>query len=294
MTATWFRINAKQMQPSYNSEARNTWWHHIIATYWSARSGSSTALLFHPDRLVQERLLETCILPILDRRDLVDTMQGHLDPYYINALFMEGCVILQNLAVGSIHQLVRVVEVSRSTLDPGQDLTSFLRVQDSGRHCIQVRTRLESAIDLVITLKAAHRDWIESHCPGHMTRSCRSVSSRLNFCQSALQSLLFRVNGHISRTSNELQLAGNLASLEIARTAAKDAEVIKTLSVFGAFLIAPTFVAALFSTSFFTIDDAGNWYLHQKFWVYWAVSIPYSCITILIIAWAVGYRLGRG
>ena len=294
MTATWFRSSTKETQLLSTGKAKHTWWFHIVATYWSARSGNSTALLFHPDRLAQERLLRTYVLPIIDSQDLVDAMQGRSDPYYINALFMESCVLLQNLAVGSIHELVRVVEKSRSAPCPGQDLTSFLRFQDSGRHGIQVRSRLESAINLAITLMAAHRDWMEFGSTSNLaTGYRRSVASRLSFCQSALQSLLFRVNEHISRTGNEFQLAGNLASLEITRTAAKEAEVMKTLSVLGTFFLAPTFVAALFSTSFFTIDDTGNWYVHQKFWIYWVVSILYSCITALTIAYVVGHTIKR-
>ena len=293
-TATWFRFSAKETQVSRTAKVKHTWWNHLIATYWSARSGNSIALLWHPNRSAQERLLEAYVLPIIDRRDFADAMQRHSDPYHINALFMEGCILLQNLAVGSIHKLVRVVEDSRGIPHPSQDLTSFLQLEDSGRHCIQVRSRLESAINLSITLMAAHRGWIESKPPSDTTIGCeRSISTRLSFCESALQSLLFRVNEHISRASNELQLAGNLASLEIARTAAKDGEVMKTLSVLGAFFLGPTFVAALFSTSFFTIDDTGNWYVHQKFWIYWVVSIIYSCTTVLTIAYVVGYTIKR-
>ena len=233
-------------------------------------------------------------MPGIDSQDLIDIDQGNLDPYYVNPLFLEGCVLLQKLAVDSIYELIRIVEENRGVSHLEEDLISFLQLQDSGRYSIQIQSRSESAIDLVITLMAAHQDWNDSDLSSNITAGYgRSVSSRLSFCRSALQSLLFRANEYVSRTDNEIQLASNLVSLDIAKAAARDADVMKSLSVIGAIFIASTSIVALFSTSFFNIDDAVDWYLHQKFLIYSAVSIPYSFLLALAIAYTVGYRFRR-
>jgi len=71
-----------------------------------------------------------------------------------------------------------------------------------------------------------------------------------------------------------------------AREQESDTSAIKTLAVLGLVFLPSTFIAALFSTAFFTFDSPASGGVSPQFWIFWVVSVPLTFIVVLIwYAW---------
>jgi len=65
-----------------------------------------------------------------------------------------------------------------------------------------------------------------------------------------------------------------------------DSATMKTISTLGLLFLPGTFICAIFSTSFFNFSPGSrtepqHWTVSEKFWIYWAVTIPLTITTSL-------------
>ncbi|KAF8847793.1 hypothetical protein BDZ45DRAFT_606884, partial [Acephala macrosclerotiorum] len=74
---------------------------------------------------------------------------------------------------------------------------------------------------------------------------------------------------------------------QIAAASLRDSSAMKTISVLTILFLPGTFIAALFSTGLFKFSDPSPGRLVSKdFWIYWAVTIPVTCILFLFwLSW---------
>ena len=75
----------------------------------------------------------------------------------------------------------------------------------------------------------------------------------------------------------------HLTNQDIAGLAQEDSAAMRTISFLGLVFLPGTFISAIFSMSFFNFDPSNSspWQMSHRFWVYWAVALPVTILTIL-------------
>jgi Mg2+ and Co2+ transporter CorA len=255
----------------------------------------TTILVFDPHPDIKAHLLDV----IFDR--LPDS--GIDDPYKIHLCFLEYLVHLQDEAVWAIRDLVRNTEKKREVRDAKakkddkEALTTqadYVNLHDVARHTIHVCETLDVAIDTVSSMIKAHDD-LNSFFSGIATT--KQVRMSLDFLDNILHSLRSRSASNKERLHDETQLSFNLIALHdselahfdsevsigIGRATQRDGRAMKTLAFLSLAFLPATFVSAIFSMSFYNFNpDTGKWILSSKVWIYWAVTIPVTVLTVLI------------
>jgi hypothetical protein len=239
-------------------------------------------LVFDPRPAIKERLLS----PLLDSSIASDFSY----PYWIHALFVEEVVRLQDEAVWAIRNLVRNIEVYRTTSTAPNP--NYPRLHDIARHAIHVSETLDLAVKTVECMIAQHDQFIADRGPSknRLEITKRKFHKRMNFYQHMLSSLRSRSTSNKERLLNEIQLAFNTVaqydshiSLEIGRAAQVDSAAMKTIAFLTMTFFPATFISAIFSMSFFSYNpDTDQWFVSKMFWLYWVVAIPVTCITALL------------
>lgn len=211
-----------------------------------------------------------------------------VDPYYIHVFIIEKVVDLQDEAVWKIRDLIRHVEKSRAT--PITLNADFSHLHDVARHSIHVLETLELASGLTSSIISHHEKYFSESLAANETLH-RLVSDRLFFYKEAIRGLRLRSISNRDRLQNEIQLMFNLvaqssahASMQINRAVKSDSSAMKISTFLTVAFIPPTYIAALFSTSFFNFDTgSGIWNISDKFWIYWAICIPVMSTTAFLL-----------
>jgi Mg2+ and Co2+ transporter CorA len=89
---------------------------------------------------------------------------------------------------------------------------------------------------------------------------------------------------------NEIQLAFNIVSqdeahtsVEIAKATKADSQAMKVTSLVALIFLPPTFISAIFSTTFFDFGtDENSWAMSKKFYIYWAFVLPITITGVLL------------
>lgn len=239
-------------------------------------------LVFDPRPAIKERLPS----PLLD--SLVASDFSY--PYWVHTLFVEEVVRLQDEAVWAIRNLVRNIEVHRTKSTAPNP--NYPRLHDIARHAIHVSETLDLANKTVKCMITQHDQFIAERWSSDYSWDItkRKFHERMNFYQHMLSSLESRSTSNKERLVNEIQLAFNTVgqydsriSLEIGRAAQVDSAAMKTIAFLTMTFFPATFVSAIFSMSFFSYNsDTDQWFVSKKFWLYWIVAIPVTCVTALL------------
>ncbi|KAF6822054.1 hypothetical protein CPLU01_12234 [Colletotrichum plurivorum] len=77
-----------------------------------------------------------------------------------------------------------------------------------------------------------------------------------------------------------LQMASDQKML--AHLSRQDSEAMKGISILGAIFLPGTFLASIFSTTFFDFNDAPDMasVVSPRFWIFWAVTVPFTLIVV--------------
>ncbi|OTB05610.1 hypothetical protein M426DRAFT_10358 [Hypoxylon sp. CI-4A] len=97
----------------------------------------------------------------------------------------------------------------------------------------------------------------------------------LEFQSQMMKGIRWRAQASSDRLDGEIQLAYNIL-------ASTDSQIMKSIALLTMLFLPATFVATLFSTTFFSFDEDG-WLFSKAFWIYWAVVIPLTIVVLL--AW---------
>lgn len=72
------------------------------------------------------------------------------------------------------------------------------------------------------------------------------------------------------------------ASVEIAKASKSDSQAMKVTSLIALVFLPPTYVSAVFSTSFFDFGtDSSTWAVSDKVWIYWAFCVPLTLLSVM-------------
>ncbi|KAF2489984.1 hypothetical protein BU16DRAFT_447140, partial [Lophium mytilinum] len=284
---TWFRFQIKPTWVDKSTGKAHYAWHKFnIFTQWMESTKQTVILLFDPHRDIKVPLLNH-----LSHKLYSSTVEV---PYTMHVYFLEELVRLQNDAVWSIRDLVRNAEKIRAEENGMVTQSDYARLHDVARHAIHVSETLDVAIDTVEAMRKACSQFLFDYRDGVAgIQAC----SNFEFFQNVLRGLRSRSASNKDRLLNEIQFSFNVIALKdselarydsevsvrIGREAQTDGRAVKTLAFLTLAFLPATFISAVFSMSFFNFNPQnGKWTLSSKFWVYWAVTIPVTLLTILL------------
>ncbi|GME35504.1 hypothetical protein GTA08_BOTSDO06675 [Neofusicoccum parvum] len=85
------------------------------------------------------------------------------------------------------------------------------------------------------------------------------------------------------RLQNEINLAFNLVAQRDGQLARIDNITMKTIAAVTLAFLPGTFIASLFGMNFFDFSadgDGQTWAVSEKLWLYWAVTLPLTFLTL--------------
>ncbi|OAQ67202.1 corA-like mg2+ transporter protein domain-containing protein [Pochonia chlamydosporia 170] len=161
-----------------------------------------------------------------------------------------------------------------------QDITGLHNI---AKHCIYLREAFDAVIMTVEGL-------IEQHLGGYPETSEReSTSSMLKYKLGLFRAVNLRLASLDKRISNILSLSFNLQTAQDSRLMQKDSNTMKSIAVLALVFLPASTVAAIFSSPFFSMDDAVS---PQKFrvsgelWIFWSIVAP---MTLAVVAMWLAY-----
>lgn len=205
-------------------------------------------------------------------------------PFWIYPVLGNLLVGLQDTSVWTCRDLVRAVEKDRMGLLA--ERFTYESLHNLSRHIIHVSEVLDVGAQVVEAIQQ-HRQLFEARQPDRLVPS--GIPQELMFIQTMLNSLKKRSDSNMARLQNEISLCFNVVtqrqahvSVQIGEAAKRDGEAMRVIAAVTLLFLPSTFVSAIFSTSFFNYDHgAGVWAISDKFWIYWAVAIPLTVVSVL-------------
>ncbi|CAP91292.1 Pc13g02230 [Penicillium rubens Wisconsin 54-1255] len=270
---TWSRFSVKKV----DHDARFKWYHPNIFTRWLPLTKQTIILAFDLDPPIKERFLKS----------VMKSEESWLnDPFWVYPHLVEQIALIQEPAVWAIRDHVRSMETEGKP--QGRPQPDYRRLHDIARHAIHVNETLDIAVQNIEHILTQHASYTKSK-PDNTSPASEDIHLRLGSWQSFIANLRSRSIANEKRLQNEIQLAFNTVAqhdasvtLEIGRATQLDSATMKTIAFVTLTFLPPTFICAIFSTSFFDFGGDSGWSMSNKFWVYWVFAIPTTVFTTLV------------
>jgi Mg2+ and Co2+ transporter CorA len=270
---TWSRFSVKKVDHA----TRFKWYHPNIFTRWLPATNQAVILAFDLDPPIKERFLKAVMKS--DKSWLND-------PFWVYPHLVEQVALIQEPAVWAIRDHVRSMETEGKP--EGRPQPDYRRLHDIARHAIHVNETLDIAVQNIEHILAQHESYTKLK-PDNNSPASEDIHLRLQSWQSFIANLRSRSISNEKRLQNEIQLAFNTVAqhdasvtLEIGRATQLDSATMKTIAFVTLTFLPPTFICAIFSTSFFDFGGDSGWSMSNKFWVYWVFAIPTTVFTTLV------------
>ncbi|KFY89625.1 hypothetical protein V498_06370, partial [Pseudogymnoascus sp. VKM F-4517 (FW-2822)] len=138
------------------------------------------------------------------------------------------------------------------------------------RHLVEIETVAIETMERVTLQQSVNFDLLRT---GLDKTYQIQAGEYMAFQLQMMKSLRSRAQATLDRLNGEVTLAYNtLASM--------DNRIMKSITILAMVFIPATFVAGLFSTTFFSYAENDGWGFSSKFWVYWVVVIPLTAAII--------------
>lgn len=240
-------------------------------TRWNSVTKNTVVIAFDAKKDVRRRLKNL-------RLQAADVT--HLDdPFLIHALLVEVVVDLQDEAVWKIRDSVRDVEENRERASLG------LISHDLARHAIHVFETLDLATRTLNSIIEHHDLFTSAVITTDRTRqkTPHNICDRLHFFREVVEGLRLRSISNKERLQNEIQFSFNVVAQNINRAVQSDSSAMKTIALVTVAFFPMPFFASFFSMTFFVYNSNSNtWIKSDKLWIYWAISIPLTCLIAFL------------
>ncbi|KAK4245657.1 hypothetical protein C7999DRAFT_42807 [Corynascus novoguineensis] len=270
--ATWFRSLVKMVKkveqdpheqgPEYADEKGYKWFEMTFFTRWDHPNSSQVLCVHVPSDFQFElkRHLEKRTEP-LDFRD----------PYAMHVNLVDLVIFYTDVAVWRVRDPVRVLEKNRMGTS-----SIFGPIHEMSRHAIHTSEVLEATIDTLREMQQCQIA-IQGKLAEDLGETYREqAKDHAQFQISMAKNLKLRSDSNHKRLENEINLAFN----NIAR---QDNDVMKSIALLTMIFLPPTFISAIFSTTFFGLSDQDKtWMVSDKLWIYWATTVPATIITVAL------------
>ncbi|EGE83186.2 hypothetical protein, variant 1 [Blastomyces gilchristii SLH14081] len=264
---TWSCFKLKEA----SSDKKYVWYQMTMFIRWNPIK--QTTFIFCSDFL-------QCLRDGLNRRI---SSVGPSDPFTWHASFVDELRLLYDNFFWKFRNLVRDAEKERN--EPQATGPNFPRLHDIARHVIHSVEILDVAIETVDSILHEHDLFISNE--GSTVAfpipdlKANDVTRRLYYHSRELRAIKARSASLYDRLKNEISLSFNLVSQT-------DTAAMKIISAVGLIFLPGTFISTLFGMNFFDFsvdEDTGKqtFAMSDKFWVYWAISLPVTAAVLL--AW---------
>ncbi|EGR52034.1 uncharacterized protein TRIREDRAFT_55629, partial [Trichoderma reesei QM6a] len=273
-TITWTRFMVKRISKVLDRHGHDEIQYHWVKlnafTRWhaSSRSNRTEVVLFdHPQFA---RLVGASLLRDVNPRELGD-------PFWVFPSMVDEMVQLHDVTIWESRNLIRDFEKRRA----------FYRFQHSylheiPRHLTHVNETVYVTESVLDSIEKSHNHFLNTNAgrPAALPNLVfLNIQRRLDAFHSMLTNLRHRAESNSARITNEMALTYN----DAARV---DSSAMRAISLVGLVFLPAAFVAAIFSTSFFNFDaPTGVWRLSGQFWIYWAVTVPLTALTVVSWFW---------
>lgn len=265
-------------------------------------------LFLQTDKAFLER-----VFPLLLRR-----VQGRPadDPLWMFPPILNDYMNLQHAAIYAIRDLTTMEELRIEHSQVPKSTAVYGRLHDVTRWAIVVCEILAVNVKTLEHVVECHESFLQrllfllpEQRTGNSTTSssadiltintARGTHQDLRFYQHMIHSMNCRCDSYRDRMKNEIQLVFNVvaqsseaqSSMAIALAGKVDSETMKATSLIALVFLPPTFVSAVFSTTFFEFGaDAQSWGVSDKFWLYWAWVVPLTLACLVV--WYVWFFRG--
>ncbi|KAL6898292.1 hypothetical protein GGI43DRAFT_408833 [Trichoderma evansii] len=276
-TISWVRFLMKRVNSTnsgHNKDDIHYSWVKLNAfVRWYALERRTEIVLFdHPE--FAQKIGDSIITQIKSRE--------FNDPFWVYPIMTGEVAALHDECVWGSRTLIRNYEKNRSQYrDP------FDYLHEVSRHTLHINETLHVAESILDSMQKYHDHFISTELSSktkeHSDPFSQNIRNRLGHFQTTLTHLRHRAESNHERVKAEISLSFN-------KSAQVESSATRSISLIGLLFLPAAFVASLFSTSFFNFDaPTGIWGLSDKFWIYWAVTIPVTAITIFL--WFVGPRI---
>lgn len=259
-----------------HSEDKYEWRNINVFTRSLTATNQTIILIFDPPLSIWPHMPDPMFSPDLAQLS---------DPFWVYRGLLEEVVHLQDTAVWALRDQVRGIEKERQPV--GKPQPDYARLHDIARHSIHVNETLEATLQTIGQIIYHHKAMREDTKIDQSV--VQSVHARLQFFEGFINNLRCRSVSNKERLTNEIQLSFHTIaqydaamSVEIGRAAQSDNAAMKTIAFVTLAFLPPTFVSAIFSMSFFSYEDSGEWVVSEKFWIYWVCAVPTTVITTLL------------
>jgi hypothetical protein len=196
------------------------------------------------------------------------------DPFWAYPAMVEKVAALHDVCVWESRTLIRNYEKQRTHYrDP------FDYLHEVSRHSLHINETLHVAESILDSMQKYHDHFTATEpCSnkqkGYFDPFPQNIKNRLGLLQTTLTHLRHRAESNHERVKAEISLSFN-------KSAQIESGATRTISLAGLLFLPAAYITALFSTSFFNYDaPTGVWGFSHRFWIYWAVTIPVTALTI--------------
>lgn len=277
---TWSRFLIKNVEG--NQEYK--WTKLNILTQFSS-PGNHIMLVFDAVDTTPAMLLQS----LMDGRQN-DQMS---DPFWIYYRFLNDVTILHDASIWRLRDRVRVVE--KSSAKSSEERPDYRKLHDLARHAIHIAETTAVTISTMQSIHAAHRRYAEGRSPAQPasfaeTVAWKHIQDRLLYYEQVCLGFQKRAEALNDRLRNEIQLSFNTVTqqdsdttIKISKIAQGDSNVMRMIAYLTLMFLPATFISAVFSTSFFNFNpDEKRWSVSDKFWIFWAFSVPVTIVTVVM------------
>ncbi|KAH8848032.1 hypothetical protein MCOR27_007928 [Pyricularia oryzae] len=285
---TWSRFLAKEISPyTLGTKLEYKWLKFNLFTRWLPSTKQMVLLVFDPLPKV-----ETKICARLNKA-MPDFNQQH-DHFWVHSQILHDFIDVQHESIWALRGYVRQTEQDQTE---NSTRPNFRLLHDLARHSIHICETLELAcISMDELLEFSTSSSQHAHAARGSFQQVAATSGgeaardRLLFQRHVLRSFSLRAQANKERLQNEIGLAFNniaqenaLLAVEIGRATRTDGLAVKTVAFVTFAFLPATLICAIFSMPFFELESGtGELLVSNKFWMYWAVTIPVTLLSPLL------------
>ncbi|KAK1755029.1 hypothetical protein QBC47DRAFT_382542 [Echria macrotheca] len=280
---TWSRF---LLQFFAKETAMQKWRNIIPFTSWSKESGRMRILFLGSEPEVVERLLAS-ILDTLQKKGL----PSH--PLWPYESIFDQVIRCQHHAVLSIRHLILAEEegsLAGARISPGVD---YPRLFEVTKHTTTVAEILNVNMRTLEDILSCHslvgtddsdRNPISAASSSLLRQKFLFQSHVLFSIRDRSLSYKERIRGATQRAFNVVAQEHASNAVTIASAARADGRAMTSLAIITLIFLPPTFISAIFSTTFFSFgDDPGSWVVSEKIWIYCISVIPVTMVVAAIL-----------
>ena len=287
-TAARFLIQHFNDFRSIDEEITHKWRDIILYTIWVKATKKTKILFLRTDTPAIERIIPE-ILQNLQRSPTSDPLWPYIT-------IIDDYLNLQHKATYAVRDLTEAQERMEDIRARSGQLglkTNYTRLHEISRHSLTVKEILKvniKTLDHIVQFHGGFMEQERSSSSSGPDMTVQRTHQRFLLYAHMVHSLYCRCSSYRERIKNETLLAFNVVSqdeahtsVEIAMATKADSQAMKLTSLVALFFLPPTFLSAIFSTTFFEFGaDNNSWAVSAKFYLYWVLAIPITMASVIL------------